>query len=592
MNRATLFLISIVLSLAFAQEGTIKFQVNLDSAGLPATPPPKLVVTTNKPLNLTELSAKDTASFETYSKRRALVQDSILAMYREIENSKKKTQYQAPALEPKGEYERQTEFDARKAKWEKELGEKMLLDSKPFTDRLVELEAAKKKIESNQVSFYCFIEITTNPGAASIYLNKEEIGTSPAEYNLAQPGHTVIRIQKENYEPWDTTLTLQPAQRLKINVTLQEKSIFSKEGEIDFPKTLAKDTTVAGYRARMGRVTARIGQIDKEIKSMIENFSNTYPALEPQKPGETAQDFETRKTVWNNEGIRQVGALRYKYETYRNQLLRSLKVLEDNITATELLVIKETPLKALITLGTYDVEKEIFEITIEDTANVKTPFHFRGIAGVPRDTAKAMNRSTEGFAVGVSYINYPFVLGDSSFNLAMKEFSLTRKAVPLKVDGSFKPIGRFEAMEGYGKWRVHADSLLGGILKAQGLDLNYALKGEKAQEAAEAATSGNEGGGLGWRGWTRILTFTAAATCGTLALTNHFKAKKHSDQFNDIMKTAPAPAPGPDYGAWLEKNYDSLQYNFDKFNESKKYRDIFGSLAGVFAVAGGLTFAF
>jgi len=587
MNRAALFLVIFVLSSAFAQEGAIKFQVSLDSTGLPAAPPKpepqKLGITSNRPLNLIELSAKDTAGFDTYAKRRALVQDSISAMQREIENSKKRTVSQVPAFEPKGEYEKQAEFDARKAKWEKELSERMLRDSKPFTDRIAELEAAKKKIENNQTSLYCSVEIITSPGAASIWLNKEEIGASPAEYNLALPGYTVIRIQKENYEPWDTTLTLQSAQKLKINVVLQEKSIFSKEGEIDFPKTLAKDTTIEGYRARMGRIVARIGQIDGEIKAIVEDFGNTYPALVPQQPDETIHDFERRKTSWHNEGIRQVGVLRYKHETYRNQLVRSLKVLEDNITATELMLIKETPPNARITLGAYDVEREVFEITVEDTLNAKTPFYFHGKAGVPRDTAKVMNRSTDGFLAGVSYINYPFVSGGFSYNLAMKELSLSRKTVPLKVEGAFKPVGRFEAMEGYGKWRAHSDSLLNGALKVQGLDVNYALKGEKAKEAAAAAG----GDGLGWRGKTRIFTFTSAAVCGTLAVFKHLKSKDAENEFNKERKKD-LKENDTGYSDWN----DTLDRKNTEYKDNGNYRNIYVVLAGVFLVAGGLTFAF
>ncbi|MCL1966569.1 MAG: PEGA domain-containing protein [Fibromonadales bacterium] len=583
MDRAVLFLILFALSFAFAQDGGIKFQIPQDS--IPAAPPPQPLKL--GPLNLAELSAKDTASVETYTKRRILVQDSITAMHREIENSKKRTQSQMPALEPKGEYEKQAQFDVRKAKWEKELGDRTQLNSKPFADRLAELEAAKKKIDGNRASLYCSAEIKTSPEGALIYFNKEKIGASPTEYSIALPGYTVISIQKDGYEPWDTTLTLQPAQKLKINVALQEKSIFSKEGEIDFPKTLAKDTTV-DYRARMGRVTARIRQIDGEIKTIIENFSGTYPALEPQRQQEPDQDFERRRTEWNNEGIRQVGVLRYKHEAYRNQLVRSLKVLEDNITANELKLMTETPPNARITLGAYDVEKEVFEITVEDTANAKTPFHFSGTVGIPQDTAIIMKRSTDGFIAGVSYINYPFVSGDSSFNLAMRELFLSRKAVPLKVNGVFKPIGRFEEMEGYGTWRAHADSLLGGALKVQGLDLNYALKGEKAKEAASTAASG---GWLDWRGWARILAFTAAAACGTLAVVKHLNVGKYEKQFNDINKTRPELTDPAD-DVWYDNNYDSLKDNFDKIKNNESYRNIYGAFAGVFAVAGGLTYAF
>jgi len=525
-------------------------------------------------LNLAELSAKDTASFETYSKRRALVQDSISATKNEIENVKKKTLSAMPALEPKSEFEKQAEFDARKTKYEKELDEKTKRDSKPLIDRLAELEKAWKKIGDNQALLYCSLDIKTSPEAASIWLNKEEIGASPAKYELALPGYTVIRIQKENYEPWDTTLTLQPAQKIKINVVLQEKSIFSKEGELDFPKILAKDTTAGGYRERIKRVEARSSQIDGEIKTMLDNFSNTYPALEPQKPDETAQDFERRKTDWANEGTRQYGMLMKKHEAYKSKLMRTIKVLEDNIIAAESQFITEAPLNTLIALGAYDADKEVFEIEAFDTLSNKSPFRFVGTVGIPRDTAKIMNRSLDGFLVSISYLNYPFVFGDSSFNLAMKELSLSRKAIPLKVEGAFKPIGRFEAMEGYGAWRAHADSILSGQLKMQGLGLDYALKG--GGEAADLAGSG----GLGWRGWTRILTFTATAALGTLAVMKHLDAE---DAKKKIKNIDPYKSDA-DRAAWFKQKKN--------VEDSESSRNMFSIGVGVFAVGGILTFVF
>jgi len=605
MNRVSVYIIC-ALAFAFAQEGAIKFQLPLDATGAPVVPtapatqpapvapvtqpapvapvtqpaPTAPVVAANPPLNLAELSAKDTASFETYSKRMALVQDSITAMRAEIENSKKRSASQMPALGPKGEFEKQAEFDARKAKWEKDLEEKTIREAKPFSDRLAELEKAKKKIEANQTSLYSTIEIKTNPASASISLNREEIGASPVEYKLALPGTTVITVQKENYDTWDTTFTLQPAQKIKINVALQEKSIFSKEGELDFLKILAKDTTVAGYRERIKRVEARDEQIEKEMKAILENFGNSYPALEPQGQYETAQEFEHRKTAWNNEGVKQVSVLKQKYEVYKNKLIRTIEVIKDNIVVTEGMSISETPLSAKITLGAYDVEREVFEVEVQDTASSKTPFYFSGIVGIPRDTAKVMNRSVEGFLTSVSYLNYPFVFGDSSFNLAMKGISISRKAVPLKVDGAFKPIGRFEAMEGYGAWRAHADSLLNGALKAQGLDINYALKADKAK-----AVEKDGGSGLGWRGWTRILTFTAAAALGTVAIMKQMDASDNTDK---ITKLGPPPPAALGYDVWSKEYLDYA----NKRQDSENSRNIFGACASVFAVGGILTFVF
>jgi hypothetical protein len=472
-----------------------------------------------------------------------------------------------------------------------------MLDSKPLADRLSELERVKKQIEANQASLYCTLEIKTNPEAASIYFNKEEIGASPAEYSLALPGYAVIRIQKENYEPWDTTLTLQPAQKLKLSMALQDKSIFSKEGDINFIKTLAKDTTVEGYHERMGRVKARIAQIDGEIRSIFEDFINAYPILEPQTPEETLQDFERRKSAWQSEGERQIYVIRQKYDIYKAKLVRSYETLEDYIIATERELITETRPNAHITLGNYDVEKEIFEIEVQDTANVKSPFHFVGKIGMPRDTAKVMNRSTDGFLAGVSYLNYPFISRDSSFNIAMKYLTLSRKAVPLKAEGTFKPLGRFELMEGYNQWRTHRDSLLSDVLKAQGLDLNYALKGEKAKMAAEAAAATDEekatgGGGLGWRGWTRILTFTAAAGLGAAAVVSHLQAEKNKKDFNRITNEEPTNNNKSVYEKWYNDNIDDLNKYNKKHKDFSNFRTYFGAGAGGFALTGILTFIF
>ncbi|MDR2594585.1 MAG: PEGA domain-containing protein [Fibromonadaceae bacterium] len=576
MNRIYLFLILSTLSFA---------------AG-PAKPPHPATTETKKPFNLQELSTKDsTATFEIYSRRITLVQDSILATKKEIENVKKKTAKEIP-LKPKGEYEKQAEFDARKVKWEKEIDEKALQNSKPLTDRLAELEKAKKQIEEYQTALYCTLEIKTSPEAASIYLNKEEIGASPAEYNLALPGYAVIRIQKENYDPWDTTLTLQPAQKLKLNIALQEKSIFSSEGEINFAKTLAKDTTVNGYHHRINRVNARLAQIESEIRVIFANFPNTYPALEPIKPEETLQDFERRRNSWQYEGERQANALKQKYDAYKAKLVRSVETLKDNIVTTEAYSITEVRPNAQITLGNYDADKELFEIDVQDTADAKSPFHFVGKVSIPTDTAKVMNRSTEGFLAGITYLNYPFISGDSSYNLAMKYLSLERKNMALNVDGTFKNIGKFEAMEGYGPWSIHKDSLLSGLLKPQGLDLNYALKGERPKIAVAEATNATgetkSSGGLGWRGWTRIITFSAMASAGTFAVLSHLKADKNKKDFDKLKNEEPNNPNKNDYTEW----YNKLDGHKKDTEENEKLRTIFGAGAGGFAFIGLITFIF
>ena len=598
MKKVPLFLALSLLSSVFAQEGPIRIKIPLDSTGMLIATPlrsempvQKLGLSSNRQLNLAELSARDTASFETYSRRLALVQDSINAMQKEIDNSKKRTTAQMYSLEPKGEYEKQSEFEERKAKRERELGERMIRDYKPYAERLAELEKAKKRIEDYRSALYCTVEITTNP-AASIFLNKEEIGSSPAKYDRVVPGNTVIKLQRDNYEPWDTTLTLQPAQKLKLNVTLQEKSIFSKEGEINFSKIIARDTTSEGYRVRMGRVKARIKQIDSEIKTILEDFGKTYPPLEPKKQDETTHDFELRQTIWRDEGIRQAGLLKYKHETYTNQLVRSLKTLENNIIATESQLIAETPPNARLTLGAYDVEKEIFELEIQDTSNAKSPFYFAGWVSIPRDTAKAMNRNTDGFVTGVSYLNYPFVSDSFSFNLAMKELAISRKAISLKAWGAFKSLGKFENMKGYIPWRAHADSLLSGTLQSNNcFDLDYVI-GKKAcgdgTTVVVSSSSSTESSlpSLGWRGWTRIFTILPAVVLGVVAVMDYKESVRWANNASKEGKKIKSGDP-PD---------SPERVNFNKYstNSDNSYKSTvkFGIGAGIFAIGGALTFVF
>ncbi len=149
MSKTGFLAFLLTVSAAFSQE-PIRFQIPTDSSGAVDTVQ-KLGVAGNRPLNLAELSAKDTASFETYSRRIALVQDSISAEYKAIEAAKKKTESTMPKQEPKGEFESTVEYEAREAKWRKELAERTERDTKSHTACLAELEKAKKKIEGNQV---------------------------------------------------------------------------------------------------------------------------------------------------------------------------------------------------------------------------------------------------------------------------------------------------------------------------------------------------------------------------------------------------------------------------------------------------------
>ncbi|MCL2207050.1 MAG: PEGA domain-containing protein [Fibromonadales bacterium] len=583
---ALIFLISAV----FAQEG-IKFQVPLDEKGeliIEALPQKldtvqKLGVTGNRPLNLALLSAKDTASFETYSNRIALLQDSISAMYKAIEIVKKNTASYMPVLEPRGEFEKQMEYDARQAAWDKEYFDRTERDTRSLALRLDELEKAKKKVEGHQTSMYSSVSIKSSPAAASVWVGKEEIGITPVDYNYLIPGPVTISFAKKGYNRWDTTLQAIPGAKFKINVELDEKSIFSERDEINFVRFLSNDATVEVYEQRIRTIETRKIQVDGEMRTILETFANSYPALEPQRIGESPSDFNKRREVWSQEGLRQAGLLKEKHEIYKNKLDRSIAVLNDYILAAQSVVMSEPSPSAKVELGAYDADKEQFELVAQNAVGA-SPFYFSGRIGVPRDTAKSIDRASPNFAVNLQYISYPFRMNSQDVNLAMSKLQLSRNGLNYRIDGSFGELEPYKSAANYEKWKLRADSILSGKLKPQGLDYAYAMNKQAAKKASES-----DNVGISWRSWTRIFVFAAAASLGAGAVVKHIEAGKSLDDIDKLKGSPPLGNAGQgDVEKW-KNEYNSSKRSVER-NELQ--RNAFGVVSVGCILIGALTIVF
>jgi len=612
----------LLASVVFSEE-PIKFKLITDSTGAPAPVVPvqapaapaqepikfnpvsqpaapqkpdtvqKLGVASNRPLDLVALSAKDTASFETYSRRVKLVNDSIEATHRLVGALEAKTARDMPKLEPKGEFETTAEYEARVAKWNKELAEKRERDTKSYWLRLQELEKAKKKIEENQVSLLSSVTIKSHPAAASVWINREEIGATPIDdpYDLIPGSHKVI-IRKEGYNPWDTTLLAVPGAKFKINANLEETDLHNCI--YDFAKISKKDTTVEGYEYRIDLLEACKVQVAEDMKQILEDFANSYPALEPQRPDETPDVFNKRRDMWTREGMRQVNELQRKHKNYLDKLDCTAKVLKDYIIATQSTIISEPLLAPKIELGPYDADKQQFEFIAQDTASEKSPFYFKGRIGVPRDTAKLINKAAPGFLTNLQYINFPFKIDSANVNLAMSKLTLSRNGQDLKLDGSFFEIERYKPLPGYDAWKLHADSLLSGKLKAQGLALGCKLLPPPPPPPEDTTKI--------WPTVAKIATFSAAAIFGGLAVYKHLDAQEKNDDYNDRYND-------PGYQEQSRKNRDGSLAGADKLNydletnklksldksikDDESSRNIFAGVAGGLLAAGiVLTIAF
>ncbi|GHV16991.1 hypothetical protein AGMMS49938_17480 [Fibrobacterales bacterium] len=547
-----------------------------------ATTPAPVAIPTPTTLDLEKLSAKG-QSFETYSANRALLADSIAHTNSRIDSVTQAATANQPALAPKGEFEKQTEFDQRKKDREAGLSKQIGATIKPFEERRAALQKADGKIKDIQSTMLSSLEVQTTPAVSKITLNGKDSVFSPATFKDYAPGEIRIQIEKQDYEPRDTLITLLPSTKLKLSFTLEEKSIFSVADEINIRQILAQDTpSVAVYRARIERIRARQIQVDEEIAQIITAFPAAYPQLDSQKPDETAEQFSARQTEWMAEGQRRVGVLRQKHQDYSARLDRTAEVLEDYIIADESRIITEFPLTSEIALGAYDADKEHFELTVQDTAGTKSPFVFAGSVGIPVATAKEMNRSTAGFAVSIQYLNYPFRIDTVSVNLAMQKLNITHNTKPVTVVGEFKEIPYYVSQPGYASYKTHSDFLLAGTIKPRGLDIAYALGKQASADAAIA--NQKSGSGLGWRGWSRIGLSVAAAALGAIAVNNHLKADDESDKF----KGKKLPPAGPDRDAFIA-DIKKANQNISDYENS---RNIMGIGAGVCVGLGVLTFVF
>jgi hypothetical protein len=254
--------------------------------------------------------------------------------------------------------------------------------------------------------------------------------------------------------------------------------------------------------------------------------------------------------------MRNVAEFQRKHEIYKQKLERSIAVLNDYIVAAQSTVVSEPSFGAKIELGVYDADKEQFELTVQDSASEKSPFLFKGKVGVPRDTAKAMNRAASGFMASLQFINFPFETEAGSVNLAMSKLLLLRNGSDLKVDGSFGEIERYKSLDGYDAWKRRADSLLSGSLKPQGLDYAYAVG--------------------------------KAAALGGVAVYKHLEAQKKVDKLNELNKNVPPRGDYERIEAWAIEH----KRNEDAVRKNELHRSIYGGAAGVFAVGGIATFFF
>ncbi len=79
----------------------------------------------------------------------------------------------------------------------------------------------KKTIRENKVIKKTSIEIHSNPQFSRVYVNGFRMGMTPLIVKSWPEGKVYVRITKDDYEDWSTSLTLSRKQKNRIEVTLK-----------------------------------------------------------------------------------------------------------------------------------------------------------------------------------------------------------------------------------------------------------------------------------------------------------------------------------------------------------------------------------
>ncbi|SHH02440.1 PEGA domain-containing protein [Fibrobacter sp. UWH9] len=525
-------------------------------------------------LDLDKLTAKDTDDFNIYSNRLQLIMDSVTAAHVFVQQIESDVKAQLPPLAPKGEFEKMADFEKRRAVYDKEVKSLSEARSRVAVKRIAELEEAADKIRKIQSGMYSDVEVRTFPENAQVVLSTTgESLEAPAKFESVVPGKLTVTVSYPSYETRVVEVELKANTKLKLDVVLEEQSIFSREGEIKLSELLLKNSTKSEeYKARVVIIENRIRQTDGERTQMINKFMATYPKLSPQQPNESSEEFARRRDQWQEEGNRQYSELISRCDKYRERLLRAIEVLNDYMVAVQAETIRAEAPKAQVTIGSYDSEAETFSVSVVDSLDVATPFLFSGVMKMPIDKAATFDRSAP-FKTEVEYLNFPLKTQAGDRYIAMSNLYLSRGGVPFDVDGSFS-VNEFANEPEFVNWKAKSDSILAGELKTRGLTAEYAYGSDMPSAQQQSGESWT------WRAWTRIAAAVLIAGGVGVGIYENSKA-------NDVAN---------DYNTSVFSNYEEKQAAqkkaVDDIDHHQTLRNVFYGVAGAGLLAGVITFVF
>lgn len=174
-------------------------------------------------LDLPKLTAQDSEDYGEYSRRIALVEDSSRALEGLLQGRMESTTDSLPPLEPQGENEPDSVFEARKFQYDVDMHKAMQAkeDAAAMMTRLGELKAAANTLKKIQMGMFASLLVNTVPEKASVKISSQpQTLESPARFTQVVPESLTVTVNLDGYEAQNLPLVLKARENREMDVTL------------------------------------------------------------------------------------------------------------------------------------------------------------------------------------------------------------------------------------------------------------------------------------------------------------------------------------------------------------------------------------
>ncbi|MBO7061338.1 hypothetical protein [Fibrobacter sp.] len=247
-------------------------------------------------LDLSKLTAQDTEDYGEYTRRIALLEDSIKVTEEALRLRMESATDILPPLEPKGENESDSAYEARQFQYDVEKHKAMREkeDAAAVMARLGEMKAAVNTLKKIQMEMFASLLVNTVPEKASVKISSQpQTLESPARFTQVVPESLTVSVNLDGYVSQNLPLVLKARENKEIDVTLVALADASEK---------AKDGwTWRGY-ARVSSLVAAAGflgagLLENKIASDRANDYNNL-AVRTQKDRDAAEhDINQRQTL-------------------------------------------------------------------------------------------------------------------------------------------------------------------------------------------------------------------------------------------------------------------------------------------------------